>query len=321
MYRLTAKVEIQSERRWEIRHLTACEIERDMDSLTDTCKLTLPRRMRWDGQAKVPIARGDSVRVWLGYDDGDLQLAFVGYVRDVGFKSPIVITCEDEMYKLKTTPAKRLAYRTVSISKLLKDQNITTPIKVLGEQSLGQYRVVADTVASLLGKLRDQGVRCFYRYEDGRAVLYAGILFDRAIEGGEMQALISGVNIISDTQLEQQRADTMRIKIKAISLQPNNKRIRVEVGDADGELRTMHTYGRTEAETKAWAESELKRLKRDGLKGTITTFGARLVDKLDAIAIKIDGVRHGRYQVAKCTIKYSTAGLRQDITLGQRLSD
>ena len=44
MYRLTARVEIESERKWVINKITACEIERSTDDLTDTCKLTLPKR-------------------------------------------------------------------------------------------------------------------------------------------------------------------------------------------------------------------------------------------------------------------------------------
>ena len=77
---------------------------------------------------------------------------------------------------------------------------------------------------------------------------------------------------------------------------PNNKKIRVEVGDADGEHRTLHTYNKQEAELKAWAQQEIKRLKRDGLTGSFKTFGYRLADKLDAIGIKLAGGKKGAYQ-------------------------
>ena len=106
-----------------------------------------------------------------------------------------------------------------------------------------------------------------------------------------------------------------------VSLMPNNKKIRVEVGDADGEHRTLHTYNKQEAELKAWAQQEIKRLKRDGLTGSFKTFGYRLADKLDAIGIKIDGEKKGVYQVKKNIIKYGTGGFRQEITLGQRVGE
>ena len=111
----------------------------------------------------------------------------------------------------------------------------------------------------------------------------------------------------------------MRLRVKAVSLIKKKKKIKVEVGDADGEHRTLHTYNKTESELKAWAEQEIKRLKRDGLTGSFTTFGHTLVDCLDAIGIVIDGVKSGVYQVKKNIVKYGDGGYRQEITLGLRV--
>ena len=144
MYRLTAKIEITGAKSWRLEKVTEVEITRDTEKLTDECRLTLPKKIKWDGAAEIPVQRGDGVKVWLGYD-GDLQLAFVGYVRDVGFKTPVVITCEDEMFKLKQIEAKKKAYKSVNLETLLKEQGLNYPLRVMGEQNLGQYRVTADT--------------------------------------------------------------------------------------------------------------------------------------------------------------------------------
>ncbi len=332
MYELRAKVIIEGEQKWELLRITACEIVRDTESLTDTCKLTIPKNTKWvgatDSEKSAPIKRGDKVKVWLGYDDR-LELAFIGYIRDIGFKTPMVLTCEDEMFRLKQQPAKAKAYKSVTIEQLLSDQGIKQEIRVLGEQNLGQYRVKADTVASLLGHLKQQGIRSFFRYEPtsrgGQStelvpVLYVGVLFDHKELGDDEppQVFATGINIISDSDLKQVKADTMRIKVKAISIMPNNKRIKVEVGDGDGELKKVFTYNKQESELKKWAEQEVKRLKRDGLTGSFTTFGYKLVDKLEVIAIKIDGKRQGKYQVKKNTIKFDNNGYRQTIVLGFR---
>ncbi|MBD5344245.1 MAG: hypothetical protein HDR90_10945 [Bacteroides sp.] len=326
MFKLCAKIEISGERCWDIGFVSAVEIVRDTEKLTAEAKITLPKKMKWNGSAvnasgallgkEIPVHRGDSVRIYLGYND-KLQLAFVGYVRDVGFKTPVVITCEDDMFMLKQMPAQKKAYRSVTIETLLKEQGITYRLNVMGEQSLGAYRVTADTVAALLGKLSEQGIRSFFRYENGEPVLYCGVLFDR--DSTPSQVFRSGLNIISDDSLQQQKAENMRLRVKAVSLMPNNKKIKVEVGDADGEHRTLHTYNKTERELKAWAEQEVKRLKRDGLTGSFTTFGASLVDPLDAIGIIIDGTKMGVYQVKKNVIKYGDSGFRQEVTLGLRL--
>ncbi len=317
MFRLCAKVEIKGDRSWSLDFVTAVEITRDTEKLTAEAKITLPKKMKWDGSAEIPVHRGDSVRISLGYDD-NLQLAFVGWVRDVGFKTPVVITCEDDMFKLKQMPAVKKAYRSVTLETLLKDQGITHRLNIMGEQSLGAYRVTADTVASLLGKLSEQGVRSFFRYEDSEPVLYCGVLFER--DSTPAQVFKTGLNIISDQSLQQQKAENMRLRVKAVSLMPNNKKIKVEVGDSDGEHRTLHTYNKTESELKAWAQQEIKRLKRDGLTGSFTTFGYKLVDPLDAIGLIIDGTKMGVYQVKKVVIKYGDGGFRQEITLGLRVA-
>lgn len=317
MFRLCAKVEISGDRTWSLDFVTAVEITRDTEKLTAEAKITIPKKLKWDGASEIPVKRGDSVKIWLGYDDA-LQLAFIGYVRDVGFKTPIEITCEDEMFTLKQMPAVKKAYRSVTLETLLKDQGIKTKINIMGEQSLGAYRVTADTVASLLGKLSEQGVRSFFRYENGEPVLYCGVIFER--DSTPSQVFKTGLNIISDQSLKQQKAENMRLNVTAISLLPNNKKIKIEVGDKDGERRTLHTYNKTEKELKAWAEQEVKRLKRDGLTGSFTTFGYKLVDTLDAIGIVIDGTQMGVYQVKKNVIKYGDSGFRQEITLGLRLS-
>lgn len=319
MLRLTCKIEIDGEKRWVLREVTEIEITRDMEKLTDECKITLPKKIKWDNKTDIPLRRGDKIKVMTGYDDS-LELAFVGYVKDVGIKTPLVITCEDEMMALKQKATAKKAYKNATVEQLLKDQGTSYPIKVMGEQNLGAYRVTEDTVAGLLGKLQDQGVKSFFKYENGEPVLYCGVLFDHG-EANAMQVFQNGKdgNIVSDSSLEQQKAETMRLKIKAISLMPDNKKVKVEVGDADGELKTLHTYNKAEKELKAWAEQEVKRLKRDGLKGSFTTFGFKLVDKLDNIGLIIDDKKQGIYQVKKNVIKYGTSGYRQEITLGNRV--
>lgn len=316
MFRLCAKIEIKGDRAWSFDFVNAVEITRDTEKLTTEAKITMSKKVKWDKADKIPVKHGDSVKISLGYDD-NLQTAFVGYVRDVGFKTPIVITCEDEMFKLKQMPTKKKAYRSVSLETLLKDQGIGYRLNIMGEQALGAYRVTADTVAALLGKLSEQGIRSFFRYEDDTPVLYCGVLFER--DTRPAQVFKTGLNIISDQSLQQQKAENIRLRVKAVSLMPDNKKIKVEVGDADGEHRTLHNYNKTESELKAWAEQEIKRLKRDGLTGSFTTFGHTLVDCLDAIGIVIDGVKSGVYQVKKNVVKYGDSGYRQEITLGLRV--
>lgn len=320
MYRLTAKIEItQKESRsvWTFDKVHSVEITRDSETLTDTCVLKLPRKIRWKGVDSNPLRRGDSIKIWLGYDNR-LELAFAGYLTTIGFRPPITINCEDKMFELKSLETKKKAYTKVTIEELLRDQGLgDMNLKVVGEQNIGQYRVTAKTVTELLGNLKDNGgIRTFFKLSDGEPTLYSGVLFP--FEKGYSQVFKTGVNIIKDESLKKQNAEDVRLKVKAVSLLPNNKKIRVEVGYTDGETRTIHAYNKTEPELKAWAEQELKRMTRDGLTGSFTTFGHKLIDKLENVALILYGEKKGIYQVTKNVIKYSPEGFRQEITIGNR---
>lgn len=319
MFRPCAKIEIKGVNGgWVFGKVASIEITRDIDTLTDICVLQLPKKINWAGSKTLPLKRGDSITVRLGYDD-KLSMAFQGFITTIGLKTPISITCEDYMFKIKALPAKKLAYKSATVDKILTDQTIGIPHKVYGEQNIGQYRITADTVSGVLGQLKDNGgIRSFIKIVNNTPMLYCGVLF-----GGDKsrkQVYKTGLNIIDDTQLESQNAADVKIKVKAVSLMSDNKKVKCEVGDADGEVRTVHTYNKKLPELTAWAKQELQRLKRDGLTGSFTTFGGDLVDKLDNIGIVIDGERKGVYQVDKNVIKYSTGGFRQEITIGARVA-
>ncbi len=320
MFRLSCKIEIKAAaggKVWTFDKVNSVEIVRDMEVLTGTCTIKLPKKSKWQGESSNPIKRGDVVTVSLGYDDKNV-VAFRGYATTIGAKTPIAISCEDEMWALKNKPATKKAYKNATIEQILKDQKLSCKIKVLGEQSLGAYRVNTDTVAALLNAWKEQGIRSFFRYDsDGTPTLYCGVIFEKL--GDRVQVFSNRLNIINDDALNVQSAADVKLKVKAISLDAFNKKVKAEVGDADGEVRTLHAYGKTQAELKAWATQELKRLKRDGLTGSFETFGAYLVDKLDSVGVIIDDVKMGVYQVKKNTITYSASGYRQNIEIGNRM--
>ena len=61
MFRLTAKIEIRSAKTWVFDKVASVEITRDIETLTDTCVLQLPKKVKWQGESTLPIKRGDEV--------------------------------------------------------------------------------------------------------------------------------------------------------------------------------------------------------------------------------------------------------------------
>lgn len=320
MLKLCCKIEINGDKTWEFEHLTSCEIVRDSEALTGTCKLVLPKRTQWKGETGNPLKRGDKIKVWLGYDE-DLQLAFSGYVVRKGFKAPVEIYCEDEMYMLKQQEIKPKAYRSVKISEMLRDQELGIGIKVWDDFSLGQCSTGDTTIGNLLAGIKQRtDARFFIRLTDsGESELNCGISFK---ESGELKLVMeSGKNIISE-EVDEQENDDIRIRLKVVCLYGDNRKKNViKMGDNFGALRTLHCYNMEESEAKAWGEQELARLKKDGLTGSFTTFGGVLVDVLDIVGVKIDGEKKGKYLVKKNTITYGNDGFRQNITLGAMVSE
>ncbi|MDR1371821.1 MAG: hypothetical protein LBJ17_01650 [Dysgonamonadaceae bacterium] len=288
MFKLTAKITVTGTKTWVFRHVSECEIERDIEKITSTCKLRLPKRTKWANESEIPVRRGDKIKVELGYDER-LETVFTGYVRTVGAKVPVEISCEDEMFTLKMLPAKKKTYSSGNLQEILDDQiGGACRTKVHGRQNIGQYTVNSDTVAQLLGEFAESGILSFFR--DG--VLYCGAMFDHEAEITGLTPVYrfgDGGNIIDDSSLEQNSAEDTRLKIMAKGTDRDGKKISCEVGDSEGEIRTFFKYNTTEEELKAEAKGKLAEWKVDGLTGSFSTFGDHPRWLLDVIKIVIEG--------------------------------
>lgn len=323
MYRLTCYIEIRTaEGVIRLDHAAAVRVEKHADRLCDTAEVTLPRRIRWRNIAKNPIRRGDEVRISLGYDGRD-RLAFVGTVSRVSPGTPMTIEARDPMAGYQTVAARRMAYTSVTLDRLLADQGIEAEIK--GSQSIGAYRVECDTVSELLDALKKQGIRTMMRIGAGSEPrMYAGLAMSPA--DARTFALDDRANVASRSELRYEPADGKRFLVRVVnhSTAQGGKRARkqtpVEVGAAGGELRTFNVVGMTEAEARTYAEEQLSRLRQGGLSGSVTAFGGEIVDKLDALRLTLDGEGAGTWQVEKNDITWGEGGFRQRLTLGTRLS-
>jgi hypothetical protein len=313
MLKLVAKVTIKSKKTWVFTKISSCEIERDVEKLTAVCTLVLPRNTKWHGEDSIPVKHGDRIDVQLGYDD-ELSVAFTGYIKSVGVKIPVEIHCEDGMFLLKKTEAKKKTYPSAKLQQLLGDQlPATVKYEVFGEHSLGQYTVASDTVAQLLGSLQENGITFFFKGE----VLHAGIVFDHSDQAGAKRKFFDGIkgNIISSDDLVWSNVEDMTLRIKASGTDAKGKRIQVEVGDKDGEVRSFFKYNTTKETLEAEAKKKLIEWKVAGLSGSFTTFGVKPVELLESIRIAVDGCAPGNYRVIKNMVSYGDSGFRQTITI------
>ena len=295
------------------------EIETSYENLTDTAKITIPRKLNFDGK---PIAvgvdsifkRGDSVKIELGYFP-DLRTVFDGYISKVNPKTPIVLECEDKMFILKTTIISKYSKTSVTLKNLLTDIiGDVVEFRTLLDVELGSFKVSNASVAKVLDTLKsDYG---FYSYFVN-GVLNVGL----AADSSDTQTIEYKFeeNIIDDSSLEYQRSEDMRLKVKAVSINSSdNSKIEVEVGDDDGALKTFHTQNATEAALREFANLKLTEWKYEGFSGSFTTFGEPYVRHGDTAKLISDKFpeKNGLYEVVSVKRLLGMDGYKQDIELG-----
>jgi hypothetical protein len=300
-------------------------IESSWQKLTDTCTIRLPRKVSILGARSLPdaVKVGDRVEVKYGYD-GNLRTEFAGYVVGIKTGPPAEIQCEDEMYLLKRKPLTK-AWPSVSLDTLLRyvrDQNgLRFAIQALGAADLGKFTIDQATGAQVLDALRkDYGIRCWFR----GGVLMAGDPYQLRDKAAEHE-LAFRQNVVS-SDLQYVRAEDIRIKVVAYSHVPgkrkgSRKRLKAEFGDKlDGELRTLNFVGVAQADLEQRAKDELARLRFDGYRGTITTFGLPAVEHGDVVEIRDPDYpeRTGRFAADKVSKSFGTSGSRRVITLGPK---
>ncbi|RZK31036.1 MAG: hypothetical protein EOO63_05165 [Hymenobacter sp.] len=323
MRRLTCSIEIGGLE--ALTFVSEVSIESSWQTLTDTCTIRLPRKALVSKARSLPdaIKVGNPVKVRYGYD-GDLRTEFAGYVVGVKTGPPAEIQCQDEMYLLKRKPLTH-AWASVSLQTVLEyirqHSGLSFEIQTLGETDLGKFTINQATGAQVLDSLRkDYGIRCWFR----GGVLIAGDPY-QAKGKATVHLLTFRQNVVSDDLLYT-RAEDIRLKVRAFSHVPGKRKgsrhlLKAESGDQlDGELRTLHFVGVQQKDLQARADAEIARLRFDGYRGTVTSFGVPAVEHGDVVEIRDPDYpeRAGQFSVDKVSKSFGTRGSRRVITLGPK---
>lgn len=315
MLRLSSDIHIGQ---YQFSAVVGVEVESSWDMFTDVCRITIPRKINWRDK---PIAvgesallrRGDTVKVSLGYDDNNTEI-FQGYLHEIEAGIPTTIHCQDEMWNLKQQVVTE-SWENVSLDTLLSSiLPSSVPYQALGV-SLGPFRITNATVVQVLDELKKEYfLKSWFR----NGTLYVGFAYLPELQN---EYVVRFNRNVVDNNLEYQRKADIRIRLKMISVQPDNSRIEYEAGDAGGELRTMYYYDKTLEDLKALADSEIERLRYDGYKGDMTIFGQPTFRHGDVVDLRdeIYPERDGRYLIKKVTYIYGVGGFRQKLELDSKI--
>lgn len=302
-----------------LRSVSSLEITSTWRELADVAKITIPNRgviRTGQNDRNVEIDRlvkvGDPVRVELGYN-GNSNTEFVGYVTNIKPGTPIELECEDEVWQLKRSGLITKSYANTTLKKLLQDVVIDTRFTTVPNVSIENYLVENATKAQVLQELREKyGLAIYYRL----GKLYAGLPYSDRID--RKQKLVINRNVIEEN-LDYRKAEDVRLRVKIVSIQPDNKKVEYETGDQDGEVRTLHYYNISDKATLiSLAKSELEKYKFTGYRGDVTTFGIPFLEHGEVITLEEPrfAERSGRYLIEKVTTTFGTEGFRRKVELG-----
>lgn len=295
---------------------TAVHIESTFKQLTSHAEITIARNVKYFDKRKVRdvFRPGDPVTVELGYDDTLIE-EFRGYVAHVSADIPIVIRCEDEMYKVKRI-AVNYSAPTTTLDKMLKSICPGYAVDALENVKLGSVRFAKTTVSKVLEKLQQEfGL---YSYMRG-STLVCGKYYSTNTGIAPIKFNIEK-NVVSNGLNYRNKEDVI-IRIKGSSIMLNGKKLEVEYGE-DGGDRLELTYFNIQlkAELERLVKLDYEKKKQAGFDGSMTVFGAPTVRhglKVD-ITSRLYPDRNGIYYVEGVTKDWGEDGYRQIIKLGDK---
>jgi len=320
MVKLSVKVDIGAE---SFQFPADVDISSSWDMLTDTARIVLPRGVRFITSDYIAgldnlFKRGDAVKIYIGYD-GDLVERFDGYLSGIRPGNRLEFLCEDAVYLMKQKSIESFSSPKITLEDLLGELSIDTiPFNVAdGGINLGKFRIRNANAAEVLEELR----KTYGLYSWAReGILYCGFAYD-PYDDPPTHIFEVGKNVIAFDDLRYYRDDDVKIKVKGVSLQPNNKKIEVEVGDASGDLRTVFKYNVGAAELKKFAEAQLEELKFEGYRGHFDAFTTPRVRHGDKISFKNPFIpeQDGTYYVRKVVTRVGVKDDMQRIYLDRKI--
>lgn len=305
--------------RYSFEYVVDLVITSDIKNLTQTCEITLPRKLEWQ-QKQIALGKGsllkagNKVTVKLSYDTAP-QTVFTGYLSRIKPGVRVGLICEDEMYALKQTNLTK-SYKSVDLKTLLEDIMPDGIPYETGDINLGNLRLTNVSIAQILAHLKKEyGI--FSYFKNGK------LLVGLAYWPQETQTHIFHFqrNILNDGHPEYIKAEDVKLKVKAIGMMPDNTKYTVDVGDKDGEQRTLHFYNIPKGDLEKLAQNEIANLKYDGFRGKFTAYGEPLAQRGDIAELRDDTVpdRNGSYMIKSNIIKFGTKGFRQTVELGNKV--
>lgn len=245
----------------KFNYVHSIDIKSSWKTLNDVCEIQLPNQK--DMLAAInSMEAGAAVTVKLGYD-GDLHTEFEGYLKSVSASQPYTITCWDGMWNLAQQEV-TMSWESTTLKEVVQYLVGDATVSDIPSVTLAPFKLNRVTKAAALQKLKDEyGLVAYFR----GTKLYVGLAYYEQGLGEYVYHFEKNVQKKGNSLIFK-RAEDVKVKVKGISILPDNTKVEVNAGDSDGELRTLHFYDLTEAELKQQVEDKINLLKYSGYRGS-----------------------------------------------------
>jgi hypothetical protein len=318
-----------------LSRVNGVSIKRSIRTLGDTCFVKTPSSavIVRDGEiiseqlTAMEIRVGDEIIVNVWYNDNRSNKDFHGFVKNISYKKPLEIECEDYLYLLrqekickrykKTTLKKLLADLIAGVNKISLSKDCDD-IDIEGLSLCGKNGE-AITRAAALQIVKDRyGIACYF---NTTGELYAGILYKQNI--GTVKYKM-GYNVVRErSNIRFRKAEDIKVQVKVINIDSTGTRTEAIVGDSSGAERTVYLYDvKDKSQLEKLAMNELNKYKLDGWEG-------KLVTKLEpqaepAMVASLSDSRYpdtsGDYVIESVQTDFDTNGAWRTVEIGPELS-
>jgi len=344
MRRLKANISIGDK---VIKNVTNLQIVSGWDIFTDTCVITLPKKMQEKGKSIVTgddslFKIGNKVEVALSYHPNEEKKVFQGYLSRVKPGIPMVLECEDAMWLLKQVPMNCSSKEPITLGKLFSefdkaigeaggDSEFLNNLKEIKfdssdefkETELGKFRSgQGQSITSVLDDLKKKFG--FHSWVRENTVYVVGATYYKTIDS-EPSTFGFQSDIIS-SELEYKDEDDVKITITGISVldkpeDPTTDKIEVTAGDTGGQQKLLYFHNMKKGDLQTKVDGIVPDYKYTGFFGAFLTFGEPTVFHGGRVELedKKEKTRNGIYLIKGVEYSFGMGGFRQKIKLGAKI--
>lgn len=300
----------------KLRRFNSISIESSFKSLGDTAEITLPRYVRDYDRNKITevFKEGDPVSISYGYD-GKLAEEFSGYISKIGLGIPIVIKCDDEMYKLRRTRVS-ISKSDCTLKQLLQSVATGYEIECDNTALIGSVRYSNEYASVILDELKNKNINVWFEGKVLRAF---------SVSKSDVEPVNITLEKTAGESLSQKAIEEVYVIVKCLTrIKKRAQRyLTATWGEANAPCKIekkINGINLTETDLRNEAKAIYNLKKQPGLEGDLTLFGIPVIRH--GMRIKLDSVlypeKNGIYYVDAVKKILSRDGIRQTCKLGDK---